>query len=152
KLPTIGCIVNRDILRSVTAFHMDILERFAESLNPEEKEILSHVQRFIEWHVGSVKEFIPSRNDDVAIRTYLMEMKMNGTSTRSQHELMASLRRFYDCAQSAGHLSTDDPFHEFSIERPTLTRDQIRRRQDIFSGSREEREISRLRMLNQLAE
>jgi hypothetical protein len=52
---------------------MDILERFAETLNSEEKEILSHVQRLIDWHVGSTKEFIPSSNDDVAIRTYLME-------------------------------------------------------------------------------
>ncbi len=131
---------------------MDILERFAQTLNPEEKEILSHVQRFIAWHIGSDQEFIPNRNDDVAIRTYLMEMKMKGVSTKSQREQMASLRRFYDWAQSVGYLPADHPFNDFSIERPTLTKDQIRRRQEIFSGSREEREISRLRALNQLAE
>jgi serine phosphatase RsbU (regulator of sigma subunit) len=131
---------------------MDMLERFAETLSPDETEILTHVQRFIEWHVGPDQEFIPTRNDDVAIRTYLMEMKMQGASTKSQREQMASLRRFYDWAQSVGYLSADHPFNDFNIERPTLTRDQIRRRQEIFSGSREEREISRLRALNQLAE
>ena len=131
---------------------MDILDRFAETLSPEETEILTHVRRFIEWHVGSVKEFVPSSNDDVALRTYLMEMKMNGVSVKDQREQMASLRRFYDWAHSAGYLSSYHPFDEFSIDRPRLTREQIRRRQEIFSGSREEREIARLRALNGLAE
>jgi serine phosphatase RsbU (regulator of sigma subunit) len=131
---------------------MDILERFAETLNSEETEILAHVQRFIGWYMGPDQEFIPSRNDDVAIRTYLMEMKTKGVSVKSQREHMASLRRFYDWAESVGYLRADQPFNEFNIERPILTRDQIRRRQEIFSGSREEREIARLRALNQLAE
>lgn len=131
---------------------MNILERFAETLEPREKEILTHVHRFIEWHVDSPEEFIPSSNDDVALRTYLMEMKMKGASVKSQREQIASLRRFYDWATSAGYLSVYNPFDEFSISRPTLTREQIRRRQEIFSGSREDREISRLRALNQLAE
>jgi serine phosphatase RsbU (regulator of sigma subunit) len=131
---------------------VDILERFAETLNPEEAEVLTHVHRFVEWHAGSAKEFVPRSNDDVALRTYLMEMKVNGTSVASQRKQVAALRRFYDWAASAGYLSAYHPFDEFSIERPTLTRDQIRRRQEIFSGSREEREIARLRALNRLAE
>jgi serine phosphatase RsbU (regulator of sigma subunit) len=133
-------------------YRMDILERFAQTLNLEEKEIMSHVEQFIEWHIGPDQEFIPNRNDDVAIRTYLMELKMQGASMKSQREQMASLRRFYDWIQTVGYLPADHPFHDFNIERPTLTRDQIRRREEIFSGSREEREISRLRALNQLAE
>lgn len=132
---------------------MNILDRFAETLKPQEKEILTDVHRFIEWHVGSPEEFTPSSNDDVALRTYLMEMKINGASMKRQREQVASLRRFYDWAENAGYLSAYNPFEEFSIgHRPTLTRDQIRRREEIFSGSREEREISRLRALNQLAE
>jgi hypothetical protein len=130
---------------------MDILELFAQNLNLEEKEILRHVEEFIEWHLGPDQEFIPNRNDDVAIRTYLMEMKMQGASMESQREQIASLRRFYDWVHNIGYLAADHPFHDFNIERPTLTRDQIRWRQEIFSGSREEREISRLRALNQLA-
>ena len=131
---------------------MNILERFAKIVNPEETEILTHVRQFIEWHVGSVDEFVPSSNDDVALRTYLMEMKMNGVSLKSQRDHMAHLRRFYDWAEETGYLPAYHPFDEFSIDRPLLTRDQIRRRREIFSGSSEEREIARLRALNQLAE
>ncbi len=131
---------------------MEILEHFAETLKPDETEILTHVHRFIEWHVGSAQEFVPSSHDDVALRTYLMELKMNGERVESQREQMASLRRFYDWAESAGYLPGDHPFTKFSIDRPTLTREQIRRRKEIFSGSPEEREIARLRTLNQLAE
>ncbi|HEY4492439.1 MAG TPA: hypothetical protein VI958_10610, partial [Acidobacteriota bacterium] len=131
---------------------MDVLERFAKSLNSEEPEILDHLRAFIEWYVGPESEFIPSSDDDVALRTYLMQMKMNGVSAKSQSEQVASLRRFYDWAESAGFLPDYHPFTYFSIDRPSLTREQIRRRKEIFSGSFEEREISRLRALNQLAE
>jgi len=131
---------------------VNILERFAKTLNPEETEILTHLRRFIDWQGGSAKEFIPSSNDDVALRTYLMEMKVNGVSVNSQREQVASLRRFYDWAESVGYLPDYHPFDEFSIDRPLLTREQIRRREEIFAGSPEEREIARLRALNQLAE
>lgn len=131
---------------------MDALERFAKTLNSEEPETLEHLRVFIEWYVGSESEFIPSSADDVALRTYLMQMKMNGVSAKSQGEQVASLRRFYDWAESAGFLPDYHPFTEFSIDRPSLTREHIRRRKEIFAGSPEEREISRLRALNQLAE
>ena len=131
---------------------MDILERFSKTLNPEETEVLTHVHRFIQWHVGPAREFVPSSNDDVALRTYLMEMKMRGAGVKSRRQEVASLRRFYDWAEDAGYLRTYNPFDEFSLDRPSLTHDQIRRRQEIFSGSPAEREIARLRTLNQLAE
>ena len=131
---------------------MDILNQFAETLTPDETEILTHVRQFIAWHIGPEAEFLPTSNDDVALRTYLMEMKMNGVRTKRLREQMAALRRFYDWATRAGYLSDYNPFEEFSIERPILTREQIRRRQEIFSGSPEEREIARLRALNGLAE
>jgi serine phosphatase RsbU (regulator of sigma subunit) len=132
---------------------MDILERFAKTLSSEEPEVLDHLRAFIEWYVGRESEFIPSgRDDDVALRTYLMQMKMSGESAKSRREQVASLRRFYDWAETAGFLPDYHPFTAFSIDRPTLTREQIRRRKEIFSGSSEEREISRLRALNQLAE
>lgn len=131
---------------------MDIIERFAETLDDEEGETLTHLNAFIEWYVGRGNEFIPSENDDVGLRTYLMQLKLNRVSQDNQHEQIASLRRFYDWAETVGYLSDFHPFTEFSIERPTLTREQIRRRNEIFSGSSEEREIARLRALNQLAE
>jgi serine phosphatase RsbU (regulator of sigma subunit) len=131
---------------------MDILDRFAETLGDEEREILAHVQDFIDWYVAPGNDFVPSSNDDVALRTYLMQLKMSGVSLKNQRKQIASLRRFYDWAKSVGYLSGSHPFTEFSIERPKLRREQIRRREEIFSGSAEEREIARLRALNQLAE
>lgn len=131
---------------------MDVLERFAETLGEEEREILTHLQEFSEWYVGRGNDFVPSENDDVGLRTYLMQLKMNGVSSENQRKQIASLRRFYDWAESAGYLPNFHPFTEFSIERPTLTREQFRRRKETFSGSSEEREIARLRALNQLAE
>jgi serine phosphatase RsbU (regulator of sigma subunit) len=131
---------------------MDILDRFAETLGEEEGEILAHLHEFIEWYVGYGNDFIPGSNDDVGLRTYLMQMKINGVNRKDQRRQIASLRRFYDWAESAGHLPDYHPFIEFSIERPMLTREQIRRRNEIFSGSSEAREIARLRALNQLAE
>ena len=131
---------------------MNIFDRFIETLAPEETHIVEHVRRFIEWQTGSVDDFIPRGADDVALRTYLMEMKTNGAPRESQREQMASLRYFYSWAQDSGYLSSYHPFDEFNIERPILTREQIRRRSEIFTGSPEEREIARLRALNGLAE
>src|SRR5688500_9540639 len=131
---------------------MDILDRFAETLGDEEREILAHVQDFMDWYVAPGNDFVPSSNDDVALRTYLMHLNMSGVSLKNQRKQIASLRRFYDWAKSVGYLSGSHPFTEFSIERPKLRREQIRRREEIFSGSAEEREIARLRALNQLAE
>lgn len=132
--------------------NLNILDRFAETLKPEEAEILAQVRQFIEWHAGSTDEFVPSSNDDVALRTYLMEMKMNAVHAKSQREQMASLRHFYDWAQSEGYLSAYNRFEEFNIDRPTLTREQIRRREEIFSGSPEEREIARLEWAGRTAQ
>src|SRR5262245_45093315 len=130
---------------------MEILESFAESLSEQENEILRHVRGYVTWRVGQAGSFVPSIRDDVELRTYLLHLKTSGINRKDRHEQISSLQRFYDWAKAAG-LVTGNPFDEFSVERPTLTREQIRRRKEIFSGSAEEREIARLRTLNQLAE
>lgn len=130
---------------------MDVLENFAETLSEAENEILRHVRGYIEWRVGDAGNFAPSVRDDVDLRTYLLHLKTSGVNRNDQHKQISSLRRFYDWAKTMGFV-TENPFDEFSVERPTLTREQIRRREEIFSGSAEEREIARLRALNQLAE
>jgi serine phosphatase RsbU (regulator of sigma subunit) len=130
---------------------MNILENFAETLSEKENEILHHVRGYIEWRVDQAGNFVPSVRDDVDLRTYLLHLKTSGVNRKDQREQIASLRRFYEWANAVG-LLTGNPFDEFGVERPTLTREQIRRRKEIFSGSTEEREIARLRTLNQLAE
>jgi serine phosphatase RsbU (regulator of sigma subunit) len=130
---------------------MNTIERFIETLNADEIEVIEHLYAFIDWHGKSKQDFTPARGDDVALRTYLLHLKTNGVSSRSRREQAASLRRFYAWAESVGLLTDNNPFAEFNIERPSLTREQIRRRKEIFSGSAEEREIARLTALNELA-
>jgi serine phosphatase RsbU (regulator of sigma subunit) len=130
---------------------MNVIEHFAETLNPTETNILDHLHAFAEWYAGDATDFVPSGGDDVALRTYLLQLQTDGVSVKRQREFAASLRRFYDWADGEG-LVDDHPFDSFSFERPSLSRDKIRRRKEIFSGSPEEREIARLRALNVLAE
>ena len=130
---------------------MDLLERFAETLSTAEAETLRHVHDYVEWQAGRGGSFAPSADDDVDLRTYLLHLRTSGVGRKNQRERVAALRRFYDWAEAAGRL-TGNPFDEFSVERPSLTREQIRRRKETFSGTAEEREIARLRALIQLAE
>jgi len=130
---------------------MEMLERFAETLRAAESETLRHVRDYIEWQAGRAIHFTPSEEDDVELRTYLLLLKTSGVNRTSQSEQMAALRRFYAWANAEG-LTHGNPFDEFSVERPVLTREQIRRRRDTRLGTAEEREIARLRALNQLAE
>lgn len=139
------------LLNSPKRRYMHAIERFAETLNPEEINVLNHLHAFIEWYVGRGDDFVPSGGDDVALRTYLLQLKTDRVSAKNQREQVAALRRFYNWADAEGLLSSH-PFKEFSVERPSLSREKIRRRKEIFSGSAEEREIARLRALNRLAE
>lgn len=130
---------------------MQVIDRFERTLDASDAKTLEHVRAFILWQVGEA-EFRPSAADDVGLRTYLLELKTKAVSVREQRAQIASLRRFYDWAESAGLIKGDHPFSDFSIARAPLTAAQIRRREEIFSGSAEEREIARLRALNQLAD
>jgi serine phosphatase RsbU (regulator of sigma subunit) len=130
---------------------MDILERFAESLSAEETDRLHHVRDYIASQPGRADDFRPTDFDDVTLRTYLLGLRASGASFLDQRRQMASLRRFYDWAVAEGLLE-ESPFSAFSVERPRLSRAEIRRRQEIFTGTPEEREIARLRALNQLSE
>jgi hypothetical protein len=53
---------------------VDIIDRFAETLDADEIDFLIRLHRFIEWYVGCSQDFVLSSNDDVALCTSLMEM------------------------------------------------------------------------------
>lgn len=132
------------------ANHMDVLERFAATLGPEESQVRDDLKAFLEWYAAG-REFVPAGGDDVALRTYLMQLQTDGAAPKDRRARMASIRRFYDWAEREGLLDYH-PFASFSIERPSLKREQIRRREEVFKGSAEDREIARLRLMNRLAE
>jgi len=124
---------------------MELLTRFAETLNSQEAETLQHVREYM----ASRDDLALSMYDDVALRGYLLSMKAAGVSPSEQRRRTASLRSFYNWAVKEGLLE-ENPFEAYSVERPRLSRDQIRRRKETITGSPEEREIARLRALNRL--
>ena len=76
---------------------MDVLTRFAESLNSNDAEVIQHVREFIASQWGD-DEFALSLYDDVSLRAYLLGMRESGVSRSEQNRRMASLRRFYKWA------------------------------------------------------
>jgi serine phosphatase RsbU (regulator of sigma subunit) len=64
---------------------------------------------------------------------------------------VASLRRFYDWAKLKGFIAKT-PFELFDFDRPLLPRDQVRRREATTDEDPNQREITRLEALNQLAD
>lgn len=130
---------------------MDVLENFAQTLSAAESETLQHVREFVAWQMERASSFSLSDYDDVSVRTYLLGLQMAGVNLSQQRRRMTSLRRFYDWAVTEG-LVSDHPFEDYSVEAPRLSREQIRKREETITGTPEEREIARLRALNQLAE
>ena len=130
----------------------NVVEQFAFQHTPAESQILTDLRNFAEWQTQSqIETFIPQTVDDVAIRSYLLHLRLSGISRSILQRTVASLKRFYDWAEAA-HLITESPFGRFDFNRPLLSRDQIKRRQATHFANPMDREISHLRALNRLAE
>jgi serine phosphatase RsbU (regulator of sigma subunit) len=93
----------------------------------------------------------PGVSDDVAIRDYLLHLRLAGADRDALDESLAALRRFYGWAAQAGY-SAGNPFDEYRLDRPFLSRSQIRRRTEPPAADRQARELRRLQALTDLAE
>jgi serine phosphatase RsbU (regulator of sigma subunit) len=134
----------------------DTLTKFAEQFAAEftsvESRILSDIRDFVDWQTqGQGSTFIPKTDDDVAIRSYLLHLRLSRANRSILQRRIASLKRFYDWAQST-HLIAKTPFDSFDFSRPLLSREQIKRRQETCFANPIDREIAHLRALNHLAE
>ncbi len=128
------------------------VEQFAAQLDSLESQILADLRDFVDWRTQAQgRVFIPHAVDDVAIRSYLLHLKLSGTSRSILQRTIASLKRFYDWAQT-NHLIAKSPFESFDFNRPLLSREQIKRREEARFASPTDREIAHLRALNHLAE
>lgn len=130
----------------------DVIDRFAAGEDNAGPKELSDVREYVTWQSDRRGEpFLPSAADDVALRTYLLHLRIHRTSRRELASKVASLRRFYNWAAKES-LVEENPFDEFDFDRPFLSKAQIRRRRDIFSGKPQDKEIAYLRVLNRLGE
>jgi serine phosphatase RsbU (regulator of sigma subunit) len=136
---------------------MELLQRFSQSLASSDVQALVDVREYIEWQTGRRATetprrdvFIPTENDDVDLRTYLLHLRTEGADRAALEAKRASLKQFYQWAKAEG-IIFHTPFEDFNFDRPFLTRDEIRRREDTIARDSHERELLRLRGLNQLA-
>jgi serine phosphatase RsbU (regulator of sigma subunit) len=128
------------------------VEQFAAQLDSVDSQILADLCDFDDWQTQRQgRTFIPDTIDDVAIRSYLLHLKLSGGSRSILLRTIASLKCFYDWAR-ANHLIAKSPFDSFDFNRPLLSREQIRRREETRFANPTDREIAHLRALNHLAE
>ena len=129
----------------------DLLDRFTASA--PDAPTLALIREYVEWQTRRHDDaFTPDTNDDVDIRTYLLEKQLAGDSRTTIKQIVAALKALYNSVKAAGLIVTT-PFEEFNFDRPLLGRDQIRRRRDTLAAADpREREIARLRGLNRLAD
>lgn len=141
----------------------NLMERFSASLKGKDGGVLDDVRHYLEWQSGlrdpsadgagevdpEAGSFVPTHGDDVELRTYLLHLRLRGLSRRDLRRRVRSLQRFYAWLRQEGYIP-EDPFAEFDFDRPFLSREQIRRRQDAFQGDPQEQEIARLQALNRL--
>ena len=130
----------------------EFVEQFAAQLDSVDSQILGDLRAFVDWQTQrQSRKFIPHTVDDVAIRSYLLHLKLSGASRSILQRTIGSLKRVYDRAQ-ANHLIAESPFDSFDFNRPLLSREQIRRREETRFANPTDREIAHLRALNHLAE
>jgi len=129
-----------------------LVEQFAAQLDLADRQLLADLRDFDDWETQRQgRTFTPDTIDDVAIRSYLLHLRLSGTSRSGLYRTIASLKRFYDWAQH-NHLIAQSPFDSFDFDRPLLSREQIKRRKEARFANPADREIAHLRALNHLAE
>jgi serine phosphatase RsbU (regulator of sigma subunit) len=130
---------------------MDLLERFASTLSPSDAAALT-VRDYFEWQTNQgATDFIPSVDDDIDLRTYLLYLRTNGADLDVLEEHTAALKRFYQWAQTEGVI-VQNPFDDYNFNHPFLTNEQIHQRQQTLPHNLHEREVERLLALSQISE
>jgi serine phosphatase RsbU (regulator of sigma subunit) len=131
---------------------MDLITQFAASIGPKDEAVLQDVMDFIQWQtIQGEDKFYPLVNDDVAIRTYLLDCRVRGITRPALNRIDSSLERFYAWLKT-NDLIQESPFEIYNLKRPFLDPKMLLPRHDAFTGRPDEREIARLRALNRLAE
>jgi serine phosphatase RsbU (regulator of sigma subunit) len=130
----------------------DMLDRFSASIPSAENTIDQDVKEYILWQGGQVgMDFIPDASDDVAIRTYLLDCHIQGTTDPVLNRIRSSLKYFYTWLTINDHID-ENPFNKFNLKWPLITQKHIQARHEAFAGPSADQELARLRALNRLGE
>lgn len=131
----------------------DLLDRFADTLAPEDSDTLEDVREFFVCLAGSGRSPLSISYDDQALGTYLLHLRTTypdagETELRRRFD---AIRRFYSWALLAGKLESI-PISEIDLDSHLFDEDQIAWAATSDSDTPPERELARLRALNQLAQ
>lgn len=130
---------------------MDLLERFDSSLHPSDTMALA-VRDYFEWQWNHrTRNFIPSADDDIDLRTYLVYLHMGGADQAVLKEQVDALSNFYRWAQNEGVI-VHNPFEDYDFERAFLTSKQIQAEKQIAPEEVHKREMERLLALARIVE
>lgn len=130
---------------------MDLLKSFVSSLHPSDAAT-SAIDDYFQWQKNNrTEDFVPSADDDVDLRTYLLYLRMNGADWVVLEEQVFVLKQFYQWMQAEGIIA-QNPFDEYNFDQPFLTSTQIRPRQQTLPVNMHEREVDRLFAINQISE
>ncbi|MCJ7434909.1 MAG: SpoIIE family protein phosphatase [Anaerolineales bacterium] len=130
---------------------MDLLERFTSSVHISDAAALT-VRDYFEWQTNHrATVFIPSADDDIDLRTYLLHLYTRNADHAALDGHVAALKQFYQWARTEG-LIPQNPFDEFDIDHPFLTSEEIDQRQQTLPKDPHEHDVERLLALNQIAE
>jgi serine phosphatase RsbU (regulator of sigma subunit) len=130
---------------------MDLLESF---LSSEQSSITTEtaVRDYFDWQKQRhAADFIPHPDDDVDLRTYLYHLRTLGADRASLNRQIIALKQFYTWAQNNGIIAYN-PFDEYNFFDPLIAREEINPRLQIEPEDVNEREVERLRALNQITE
>src|SRR5262245_40361375 len=127
-----------------------LAERYAAATASGAAEVEA-VRDFARFLGRPAEEPARGMGDDVDVRAYVLGLRADGASPAEIERRLAALRRFYAWTAAEG-LIERNPFVHFHLERPVLTADQVRRREERLAGDPGERELARLRALHRLGE
>jgi serine phosphatase RsbU (regulator of sigma subunit) len=95
---------------------LGLLESFLSSPPPSE-QVASAVRDYVNWQAQERGgHFVPSGDDDVDIRTYLLHRRASGEDPTSLKDCVTALECFYSWAQAQG-FTNENPFSEYDLGR-----------------------------------
>ncbi len=130
---------------------MELLERFTLSL-PATDTVSLYVSNYFKWQARHLAAaFTPGDDDDIDLRTYLLDLYTHGADQTMLEEQVQALKRFYHWLHDEGCIE-HSPFDDYSYLNPLLNSEQVLPRQQALASDPKDRELDRLHGLYKIAD